>query len=32
MLAGGAAAGLAGVGEIAGPLGQIFPTASPGYG
>lgn len=32
MLAGGAAAGIAGVGEIAGPLGQIFPTASPGYG
>jgi simple sugar transport system permease protein len=32
MLAGGAAAGVAGVGEIAGPLGQIFPTASPGYG
>lgn len=32
MLAGGAAAGLAGVGEIAGPLMQIFPTASPGYG
>jgi len=32
MLAGGAAAGVAGVCEIAGPLGQIFPTASPGYG
>ena len=32
MLAGGVAAGIAGVGEIAGPLGQIFPTASPGYG
>ena len=32
MLAGGAAAGIAGVCEIAGPLGQIFPTASPGYG
>jgi general nucleoside transport system permease protein len=32
MLAGGMAAGIAGVGEIAGPLGQIFPTASPGYG
>jgi simple sugar transport system permease protein len=32
MLAGGAAAGLAGVGEIAGPLGQIFPTVSSGYG
>jgi simple sugar transport system permease protein len=32
MLVGGAAAGIAGVCEIAGPLGQIFPTASPGYG
>lgn len=32
MIAGGAAAGIAGVGEIAGPLAQIFPTASPGYG
>lgn len=32
MLCGGLAAGLVGVGEIAGPLGQIFPTASPGYG
>jgi len=32
MLAGGAMAGIAGVGEIAGPLGQLFPTASPGYG
>jgi simple sugar transport system permease protein len=32
MLAGGIAAGLAGVGEVAGPLGQLFPTASPGYG
>lgn len=32
MLAGGVAAGIAGVGEIAGPLGQLFPTASPGYG
>ncbi|MBH0236621.1 ABC transporter permease [Methylobrevis albus] len=32
MLAGGLTAGIAGVGEIAGPLGQIFPTASPGYG
>lgn len=32
MLASGAAAGIAGVGEIAGPLAQIFPTASPGYG
>lgn len=32
MLVGGATAGIAGVCEIAGPLGQIFPTASPGYG
>ncbi len=32
MLAGGAAAGLAGVGEVAGPLGQLLPTLSPGYG
>lgn len=32
MLVSGAVAGIAGVGEIAGPLGQIFPTASPGYG
>jgi len=32
MLAGGAAAGLAGVGEVAGPLGQLMPSVSPGYG
>jgi simple sugar transport system permease protein len=32
MLAGGGAAGLAGVGEVAGPLGQLLPTVSPGYG
>jgi len=32
MLAGGATAGLAGVGEVAGPLGQLLPTVSPGYG
>jgi simple sugar transport system permease protein len=32
MLAGGAAAGLAGVGEIAGPIGQLLPSVSPGYG
>ncbi len=32
MLAGGAAAGLAGVGEVAGPLGQLLPSISPGYG
>ncbi|MEO5697691.1 MAG: ABC transporter permease [Burkholderiaceae bacterium] len=32
MLAGGATAGLAGVSEVAGPLGQLLPTVSPGYG
>ncbi len=32
MLAGGAAAGLAGVGEAAGTLGQLLPSLSPGYG
>jgi simple sugar transport system permease protein len=32
MLAGGACAGLAGVGEIAGPIGQLLPSVSPGYG
>jgi ABC-type uncharacterized transport system permease subunit len=32
MLAGGAAAGIAGVGEVAGPLGQLVPSVSPGYG
>jgi simple sugar transport system permease protein len=32
LLVGGAAAGLAGVGEAAGPLGQLLPTVSPGYG
>jgi simple sugar transport system permease protein len=32
LLIGGGAAGLAGVGEVAGPLGQLLPTASPGYG
>ncbi len=32
MLAGGACAGIAGVGEAAGPVGQLFPTLSPGYG
>jgi general nucleoside transport system permease protein len=32
MLSGGAAAGLAGLGEIAGPLGQLMPAVSPGYG
>jgi simple sugar transport system permease protein len=32
MLAGGACAGLAGVGEAAGPIGQLLPSMSPGYG
>ncbi len=32
MLAGGACAGIAGVNEIAGPLGQLMPSISPGYG
>jgi simple sugar transport system permease protein len=32
LLIGGAAAGLAGAGEVAGPLGQLLPTVSPGYG
>ena len=32
MLAGGACAGLAGVGEAAGPIGQLLPSRSPGYG
>ena len=32
MLAGGACAGLAGVGEVAGPIGQLLPSMSPGYG
>jgi simple sugar transport system permease protein len=32
MLAGGLAAGVAGVGEVAGPLGQLQPNVSPGYG
>jgi simple sugar transport system permease protein len=32
MLIGGATAGLAGVCEIAGPLGQLLPSVSPGYG
>lgn len=29
---GGGAAGLAGVGEVAGPIGQVLPSVSPGYG
>jgi simple sugar transport system permease protein len=32
MLAGGAMAGVAGVGEVAGPIGQLMPSVSPGYG
>jgi simple sugar transport system permease protein len=32
MLAGGGAAGFAGVAEVAGPLGQLLPSVSPGYG
>jgi len=32
MLVGGAAAGIAGLCEIAGPIGQLLPSVSPGYG
>lgn len=32
MLISGALAGLAGVGEVTGPLGQLVPQVSPGYG
>ena len=32
MLVGGACAGVAGVNEAAGPLGQLLPSISPGYG
>ena len=32
LLIGGAAAGLAGVGEVAGPIGQLQRSISPGYG
>ena len=32
LLAGGACAGIAGVQEAAGPVGQLLPTLSPGYG
>ena len=32
MLAGGLAAGVAGVLEVAGPIGQLLPSVSPGYG
>jgi ABC-type uncharacterized transport system permease subunit len=32
LLSGGAAAGVAGMCEVAGPIGQLLPTISPGYG
>jgi simple sugar transport system permease protein len=32
LLSGGTAAGIAGVLEIAGPIGQLLPSVSPGYG
>jgi len=32
LLAGGGLAGLAGIGEVAGPIGQLVPVISPGYG
>ncbi len=32
MLLGGGLAGLAGLGEVAGPIGQLVPIISPGYG
>ncbi|MGB1238790.1 MAG: ABC transporter permease [Pseudomonadales bacterium] len=32
MLISGALAGLAGAGEVAGPIGQLIPSISPGYG
>jgi simple sugar transport system permease protein len=32
LLAGGACAGIAGIQEAAGPVGQLMPTLSPGYG
>lgn len=32
LLSGGLAAGIAGVAEIAGPVGQLLPSVSPGYG
>jgi simple sugar transport system permease protein len=32
LLIGGGLAGLAGLGEVAGPIGQLRPTVSPGYG
>lgn len=32
LLSGGALAGIAGLCEVAGPIGQLLPTISPGYG
>jgi len=32
LLSGGAAAGIAGMAELSGPLGQLSPNISPGYG
>ncbi|MGE0802089.1 MAG: ABC transporter permease [Lautropia sp.] len=32
LLLGGGAAGVAGMGEVAGPIGQLQPIVSPGYG
>ena len=32
LLVGGGAAGIAGLGEVAGPIGQLLPSVSPGYG
>ncbi len=32
LLIGGAAAGLAGMGEVSGPIGRLQPSLSPGYG
>jgi len=32
LLLGGGAAGLAGIFEVAGPIGQLLPSISPGYG
>lgn len=32
LMIGGGCAGLAGVGEVAGPIGQLLPSVSPGYG
>ena len=32
LLISGALAGIAGLGEVAGPIGQLLPTISPGYG